>query len=421
MAHSFFFDQQCPELEPVRKIKSFLHNVLQMYMRIAASLSAFLLLCAAYWTSRFAWAERFFLLGKPPDLQRAAQLAPLDAGYQYAAGNLRRAVQLNPYFSRAWLELGFDAELRGDFAEAERLLHRAAQVDATMEPRWALANYYLRRGNSAQFWHWFRLAAERSHGDRTALFQLAWRMTSDGGEVLRQGIPRQRDILASYVLYLLEQGKLDLAANAAQPLMEIATPAERSLLLDLCDQLLTSGDAAGALQVWNGMVERGLLPHGKLAPAQGISLTNPRLEIQPLGKAFDWRLLWRAGVHSVWTRGLHQIRIELDGREAGQTDLLAQVAPVEKGQPYEFHYRFRTEGLAVNSGVSWRVCDPATGRQLETAAQSLSSPEWKEGMVRFSPAGKLVRLELAYQRAKGTVRQEGAILLDGAFRLLRAR
>ncbi len=392
-----------------------------MYMRFAAFLAALFLLFAAYSIARLAWAERFFQSAKPADLQRAARLAPLDAAYQYAAGNPRRAVQLNPYFSRAWMALGFDAELRGDFAEAERLLLRAAQVDATLEPRWALANYYLRRGDSARFWSWFRLAAERSHGDRTALFQLAWRMTNDGGEVLRQGIPARRDILASYVHFLLEQEKLDSAAAAAQPLLEIAAPAERNLLLLLCDRLIAAQKAAGALEIWNGMAARGMLPYGKLTPAQGVSLTNSRLETEPLGKAFDWRLLWRAGVHSTWARGSRQIRIELDGREGEQTDLISQAAPVMKGQLYEFSYRFRTEGLSADSGVGWRVYDPAAGRQLAAAGEFLSSPEWKEAKVRFSPTGELVRLELAYQRARGTVRQEGTIVLDGAFRLERAR
>ncbi|MCZ2148261.1 MAG: hypothetical protein LC126_10835 [Bryobacterales bacterium] len=390
-------------------------------MRIAAFLAALLFLLAACSIARLAWAARFFELAQPADLQRAALLAPLDAAYQYAAGNARRAVQLNPYFSRAWMRLGFEAELRGDFAEAERFLLQAARVDATMEPRWALANYYLRRGDSARFWPWFRLAAERSHGGRAALFQLAWRMTNDGGEVLRRGIPPQRDILASYVQFLLEREKLDWAAAAARPLLEIAAPAERNLLLLLCDRLITAQKATGALRVWNGMVERGLLPHGKLSPTQGVSLTNPRLEAEPLGRAFDWRLLWRAGVHSTWAGRLRQIRIELDGKEGEQTGLIAQVVPVMKGQPYEFCYRFRTEGLAVNSGVGWRVYDPEAGRPLETTAASLSSPEWREGKVRFSPTGELVRLELAYQRASGTVRQEGTVILDGAFRLERTR
>ncbi|MCC6343050.1 MAG: hypothetical protein IT166_12680 [Bryobacterales bacterium] len=389
-------------------------------MRTAALLAASLSLLAAYAIARLAWAGRYFESGEPADLQHAARLAPLDAAYQYAAGNPRRAVQLNPYFSRAWIRLGFDAELRGDFAAAERWLLQAARVDATMEPRWALANYYFRRGDSARFWPWLRLAAERSHGARASLFQLAWRMTNDGGEVLRRGIPEQRDVLASYVQFLLDEGKLDAAAGAAGALLDAASPAERNLLLVLCDRLIGAQQASAALRVWNGMVERGLLPHGKLAPGEGLSLTNPRLETAPLGRAFDWRLLWRAGVHSAWTGAGHQIRIELDGREGEQTGLVSQVAPVLKGQAYDFSYRFRTEGLDADSGVAWRVYDAADGR-LKTTGEPLSGVEWREGRVRFSPAGELVRLDLVYQRASGTVRQEGTIVLDGAFHLERAR
>ncbi len=175
--------------------------------RIPALLFAGASLFAAFLALRLAYAAFLFHSGQPEAIAHAAAIVPSNATYAMRAGNLQRAVELNPYLSSAWLELALAAESAGNPTEAERLFLRAAKVDRTFEPRWALANFYFRRQTEDAFWQWLRLAAERSYGDRTALFRLAWRFTSDSGTILTRGILATPEFAGLYLDFLRTERK----------------------------------------------------------------------------------------------------------------------------------------------------------------------------------------------------------------------
>lgn len=349
---------------------------------------AALLLWAAYWGFRLALADYWFRTDTEHGRQRAVALVPFRADYQAGVGNWSRAVELNDYYSRGWIELGLRAESALDFALAERHLLKAASVDRLFEPRWALANYYLRRSNTAEFWKWARLAAERSYGDRTGLFRLSLRVTPNPEEIVSKIFPSDMTLRREFVTFLAAEGQLDAAARLAQPL---AAGANQEWVADLCDRLL----------------EAGLGEQAHNLAGSPLLLTNGELRAAPRNKAFDWRLHWRAGIHTSWSPG--EIRIELSGKQPEAVDLISQYVWVEEPGAYRFRYRYRTEGLARESGVRWTL----------EGAPYLSSAEWRTETVEF-PVRKpkqLVRLELQYKRAAGTVRQEGTIFFEGAFHL----
>ncbi|HUQ92595.1 MAG TPA: hypothetical protein VM120_13030 [Bryobacteraceae bacterium] len=381
-------------------------------MRYARAAFALSLLYGAYWAFRLAWADYLFASGDPVKMRRAALLAPWNAGYQLRIGNLRRALDLNPYLSPAWMELGIEAESQGNFAEAERCLLQAAAVDQTFEPRWTLANFYFRRQRADAFWKWLQLAAARSYGDRSAIFRLAWRMTDKPGEILDRGLTRDVGMLAAYLTFLLAEGKLDAAIEESAALLPQATVNERDLLLGFCEKLIAAERRDAAVSTWNGLIARNLIPYGPLDVEGGISLTNRTLAIPPLGQCFDWRMLWRANIHSAWSPGQRQIRVTLTGKQEEHTELVAQIVPIVAEAAYRFRYRYRTEGLGKDSGVHWRVGTGAPG-------VSLSNPEWREEVLTFHSPSRLIRIALTYDRAPGTVRQEGTVVLDGAFALER--
>jgi tetratricopeptide (TPR) repeat protein len=377
-------------------------------------------LIASFWALRLAYADYLFRSGSPENIRRAAELVPFDADYQARSGNLRRAVELNPYLASAWLDLAAEAEARGDLVEAERCLNRAAEVDKTFEPRWALANFYFRAGNEPQFWKWLRLAAERSYGDRTALFRLGLRMTADTVEIQNRALPANPAILHDWLSFLLSEKKLESVPAAASALIAVAGPAERSTLLNACDEMLKARRAADAAVIWNGIVSRGMLPHKRIDAETGASLTNGDLGAEPLGECFDWRLLWRNGVDNRWLPASRQLRVALNGKQMERTDLVEQFVPVLPNTQYTLHYRYRTDGFAPRSGVRWRVLDVTSQKPVDLGAHPvLSTNDWQDNRLHFrTPAGcNLVRLQLIYEREPGTVRQEGTIVFDGAFQL----
>lgn len=386
---------------------------------IARATVCLLLATAAYWSFRLAWADHLFRSDEPQNIQRAAQLVPFHALYQARAGNLQRAVELNPYLSSAWLELAHYAEAAADFPEAERCLLRAAAVDQQFEPRWALANFYFRRSNTQQFWHWIRLAAERSYDDRSAIYRLCWRMSGSPSEILAKAIPPDPTLLADYLQFLVSDNRLDAAMDSLPVVLHHATPDHQNVFMALCERLLAAGRGPDAAAVWNGAIRRGWLPYRTLDPGSSAWLTNAALQVPPIGKGFDWRLLWRAGVTSTWIPTMRQIRIELTGKQTEETDILRQFVPSLPAGRYVFRYRYRTEGLPPRSGIRWRVRDLAQPAGTAIASGELFSSEWKNEELAYSlpqPAS-LIEIVLFYRRTSGTSRAEGSVWLEHGFDL----
>jgi tetratricopeptide (TPR) repeat protein len=391
-------------------------------MRIASHICraavCLVLAVAAFWSIRLAWADYLFRTNQPANVRRAAELVPFHPLYQARARNLQRAVELNPFLSSAWLEMAQKAEVAGNFAEAERCLRQAALVDQQFEPRWALANFYFRMGRSGDFWQWIRLAAERSYGDRTGLYRLCWRMTENSSEILEKAIPPRGDLLADYLQHLVSEGLLDAAVEASFKLLPQSTQEQQGVLMGLCERLIAARRGLDAARIWNGMIDRGWLPYRRLDPAGAVWLTNADLRTSPLGKGFDWRLLWRAGVTSDWIPTMQQIRIELTGKQMEQTDLIQQFVPSLPAGRYSFQFRYRTQGLPTPSGLRWSI---STGAGRTTESEDLASEDWRTGEIEFSLAhpADLIEITLFYRRAAGTSRAEGSIWLEPGFRLAR--
>ncbi len=372
---------------------------------------------AAFHALRLAYADFLFQTGTPENVRRAARIAHSNPTYALRAGDPRRAVALNPYLSEAWLELAQQAEAANDLAEAERLYREASKVDQTFTPRWALANYYFRRQQADEFWRWLRLAAERSYGDRTALFRLAWHFTEDSQEILRKSILPTPEFLGLYLDFLRSEAKWEAAVEAAAELAPMARPGERAKLLELCEALLQAGRGDAAVRVWNLWD-----PGQRLDAAAGHSLANGDLAREPLGKGFDLRFPWRAGVTHRWSGQARQIRIALDGREQERTELLEQYAPVVPGAAYVYEFRYRVERMAANSGIRWSFSCPDQPDFLEIPVAK-APPDFMAmaAMLRIPPGCRMLRITLGYRRLPGTVRAEGDFILGAPLTLTRTR
>jgi hypothetical protein len=85
--------------------------------------------------------------------------------------------------------------------------------------------------------------------------------------------------------------------------------------------------------------------------------------------------------------------------------------PVRGNQRYELQFTHRTAGIAPHAGLVWRVSD--AGGALLGAGRSLASEVDSDGHLQFeTPAEcRLVRLSLRYDRAPGTTRIEGFVVL----------
>ncbi|MBI4874384.1 MAG: hypothetical protein HY822_07115 [Acidobacteria bacterium] len=376
------------------------------------------LACAAWWSVRLACADLASRANTVESLARAVALDPGNAAYRAWQAELEEhegrdptpaltaAAALNPRDSAVWIRLGLQAELQGDYPRAERHLLEAARVDRLSTPRATLLHYYFRRGDWERFWHWSRPAFEMSYGDRTPLFQLCWRATEDAALILGRAIPPQPEILAQYLRFLLDQGRLDAAAAVAQAVSSKAGPAETPLLLAYCDRLLEQGQAAPALEFWNTLCDRKLLPYPPLDPQNGPLPTNGDFSASPLRQGFDWRVAALPEVSIVRLDSPPALKFTLSGKQPERCDLLWQYIPLLPRRSYRLRFRYRTAGLAPDSGIRWRLIDAAT--------PPLASEDWRDAELLFpSRDARLARLALSVEREPGSTRPEGSLWLAG--------
>lgn len=393
--------------------------------RTFALACAALLALAVYWAVRLARADFLARQSSPTQLAAALRLAPANADYWQRWADLadetgqpvgdayEHAAILDPYNSSFWIRTGLRAEAARNYALAERDLLQAARIDRLYEPRWTLANFYFRRGDSRHFWPWAKSALQRAYGDRRPLFDLCWRMISDPAFLLRNVIPDSPEIRREYLAYLLELNRLDAADAVAANLADVADPSDRGPLLNYADRMLAAQRWDAALSVWNKLCQRGIIPYAALDPANGRSLTNSDFRLDPLAAGFDWRLSDIDGIIPFRSTSPPALRFTFSGNEPERCDLLQQSVPVLPGAPYRLSFDYRTSANHPQTGLQWKLFHAATGAPVPAISPQLSSPDWQTSAVSFRvpPDIRELRLVLNYQRLTGTVRIEGEVWL----------
>jgi len=360
-------------------------------MIVAAALAA-----ASFLSVRRAWADWEFRRGTPENVARAIDIAPSNADYlllhalqmDYDGADptpvLERAAALDPMSSTPRIRLGLGAEIRGDDPSAEKWLLDAARIDHQFEPRWTLANFYFRRENFPAFWTWLRAALEVSYGDRRPAFDLAWRASSQPAEIDR-AIPDRREVIAGYLVYLLDTRRTDAAGPVSLKLASFHQADDQPLLLRACDEFIRVNLAREALDVWRARF-------GDPAGIFAGSFEAPRV-----GHGFDWRTPELQGVVQVDLENPSRRRIAFDGRQPESSELLRQTVLLEPGRRYTLHWESRVNGLKSPTGIEWRIGGTRAG---------IDSKE-----LSFIAPGRLADLTLNYDRPLGEARGEGSVEL----------
>ena len=208
---------------------------------------------AGAWSIREGWADYRMRQETVSATEAAIALTPDQSEYyarlawlvsnhdpRKAKEALGRAVALNPWDARSWIELGLRAEAEGDGARSEECLLRAAKADNTFLPRWTLANYYFRHDDLAKFWFWAKQSAAMVYGDAQPLFLLCGRVEEDGKLIDRLQI-RAPEVQAGYLSYLLGRNRVDLIGPAVERLVAANREADVPLLMTACERLLEAG------------------------------------------------------------------------------------------------------------------------------------------------------------------------------------
>lgn len=363
---------------------------------------------------RRARADWLFRTGNPSDLRQAAALEPGSAEYRFALDSspeLEAAIRLNRYHTAGRIELALRAELGGEIRKAESLLLDASRFDRTYAPLWALANFYFRRGDRKQFFRWARAASEMAYLDQSALFDLCWQISSDGGEILREAIPDRLEIVAQYLWYLIRHGRLDAASGAAERLLEVGGPEQVPLFVAYIDALIRDSQPRTAWEWWVRLAARRWTPY--TAATQEAPLTNGDFRVPPLEGGFDWRLGRPPGTHTDVLSAPGGVRFSFSGKQPERCRLLEQHLLLPPARACRLRFRYRTSGFSCPGGLSWQLAD-VSGRPIVSLPAHDLCGDQQERQIEFrTPAEEhFATLTLEYGRPLGSVRIEGELVLS---------
>jgi hypothetical protein len=379
---------------------------MQMYYMSRALMPILLapLLAGAWLSVHLTRADQQFQPHTPESVSRAVEIEPrnteylafralqLDYNGDDSTSLLTRAAELSPLSSAPRIRLGLAAEIRGDFATAEKWLLDAVRVDRQFEPRWALANFYFRQQNAERFWSSIRAALDTSYGDRRPAFDLCWRMgipaSSTAAIILERAIPDRREVVAAYLSYLLDSHRESVGPTAMK-LARFGDPSDRELLLVACDVLIAANYAASARELWKS-----------LGHSQPAGVFNGSFATTPLNHGFDWRSTEIPGVTQMPIEQPQRARrIAFDGRQPESCALLSEVLLLEPHARYTLHWEAGTTGLPSPSGIEWRIGDQRMAVEGKAAT--------------FFATEELMPVTLFYQRPIGQARAEGSIEISG--------
>ncbi|MFZ0395925.1 MAG: hypothetical protein WCF17_06455 [Terracidiphilus sp.] len=369
--------------------------------------------CLGIWCSwKEARADYLFRLDTEDSIRSAIPLEPDAWRYfmrlsefddAHSEQLLERSLELDPYNAPANIELGLDAESAGDYGRAERLMLEAFAIDHTFATRWALANFYFRRGDEREFWGWARSAARMPSDDTSALFELCWRESPDADKISNAVLNDNPRLIRQYMKFLITKDELPAAASVAQRLIRDGDPAsDTPELLATVNSLVAAHDGTPAMELWRALIVRQWIK------ADTTPVNNPKFARDPLPVSFDWSLPAYDGLNS-WT-GPAGLESEFTGRQPEACTVAEQSIVLSPGK-YALEYVYRTSGISPGTGLKWQIVDAASDKPLEESPD-LSSDDMKAAMMAFSvPQGvSLLRIRLAYQRPLGAVRISGRLM-----------
>ena len=377
------------------------------------------------WTVRIGLADLYFHRNTIQGTEKAIHLTPGQAEYQddlasffqdddgpQAIQALVQAVKLNRYDADAWIHLGLIEERENRLSQASRSFHQAAHVDRTFLPAWTLANFYFRQNNPAQFWLWIRQASRLVPEDAAPLFRLCWHFTDDGNEIARQLDLSRPDMMAQYLTFLMPDNRKAAVGQISLRLAARHRTKDTPLLLNTLDWLIAQQHEQEALTLWNLLAAQGRIPYHAIHPRFHPAVVNADFARSPTSVGFDWHLPNVPGIGVSQENSVGGLRLEFSSDQPESAEILTQVLAVKPDTAYTFTYDYATSGIAPGSGLTWRVASLPNGDVLGQT-DSLSSGKGTAGYLNFAvPAGcRFVRLALVYQRALGTTRIEGSLIL----------
>jgi Tfp pilus assembly protein PilF len=365
------------------------------------------------------------------DLQRAVELAPGNAEYDYrlgrylslvamspaeAAQRYQSAVSLDPHRARYWFGLATAYQILGESGNQMNALERAIQSDPrTPEVAWQAANLYLVQGETAKAMHEFRVVLENDPYLTGAALQLCWRANPDSDALLRDVLPPMPNVYSSFLNFLISKKQSAAAAKVWTRLVQLRQPVEAQNVFDYVRYLIQEREVAQARETWRQAT--AICDLSSYQPSPASLVVNGDFSLPILNGGFDWQYEKPAGVSFALDPteshlGIHSLLISFSG-EATDDVGLRQLVPVEPNTRYDFSAYFKAPHMDGAGGAKFFIQDPYSGNALFMSDDLKNADVWKQvsGTFASGPDTKLLVVRLQRVPAGSPIR--GNLWIDG--------
>jgi len=347
------------------------------------------------------------------NLRAAADLQPWDAQTHWllgrylleanqdpggALGPLHRAVELDTYDGRYWLDLAAAYYQRDNLNQSRLAVEHALRTEPT-SPRiaWEAANLYLAQSDISRALPLFRVAVQHDPEKTDAAVDLCWRATRNISLIVSYALPPQP---AAYfaLLKLLVDDKQTAPANElwhALIARKMKFPADEAF--PYLDYLIQTQQVDQARQVWANLRNS----HSELPEESPKNLVcNGRFQADSVNGGFDWRNKIVRGVEisrdPTESHGSSQaLRIAFMGPGVADAGFYEYV-PVEINTRYRLSAFVKTQEIDTASGPRLAVEDFTSGTILADTEEFLNTNDWLQHSTEFAtgPENHLVTLRV---------------------------
>lgn len=375
-------------------------------------------------------ADRFSQKLDRASLQTAARLEPGNADYQYrlahfflltqhepetAARFFRSAIALNPHNASYWLELSRTCERANSDQANDALQHAIAADPSDPDVAWDAANFYWVLGETDKALQEFRVVLENDPYSQAAALERCWRIKPDVETLLRDVVPRNADVYATFLDFLISRNEPAAASRVWAQIVQLKHPVETRHVFDYVRYLIDRREVAPAHQAWRQAAN--LCDLSSYQPAPGNLVVNGDFSLPVLNGGFDWLYEKTSDVSLALDPteshfGHRSLAIVFDSR--GMEDAgIRQLIPVAPNTEYEFSAYFKSQGLEGAGGPRFLIADRFT-RTMYFASEELKNADvWKQVGGTFSTGPDTNLLVLRIQRVPAGNAIRGKLWIGG--------
>ena len=279
---------------------------------------------------------------------------------QASIRSLGKAVELNPGYTEAWLDLGTAYELNGDAAEASNAFRHAKKTyPASADVAWRYGNFLLRQGDLPGALSELKLTLKSDPRRAGAAFSRVYRADPNINAILDDLLPPVPEAYISAIAEAVDSHQLAVAETMWMRLLTLKPKLEISDFSKLVSALLDNGDYAAARRVWDQGTGTMSLP--ALIEPQGSVLWDPSFESGITNEPFAWNIKpLEEGVHTEYDTqeklsGKQSLRLTFDGKHNPSTEVACALGVVTPGTKYLFSGWVKARKITGDQGVRFHL------------------------------------------------------------------